>query len=221
MTGRRTTQAGMLAAVAVAAMAGWLAGQPGRRRIERAAHTDPLTGLANRAGLVHHIARPGLAGGTVMLLDLDAFKLVNDTHGHAAGDKVLAVTAQRLHTLMPHGSVVARLGGDEFVVALPPGTNAAGIARALRERLTAPIEIVGGSAVSVGASIGVAAGAQCLTDALAAADAAMYRAKIGGGGVQVSLARPITPAPVRTAVRRRDQHRHHAHSSEELGILSA
>ena len=208
MTDITRTRAGVLAAVAAAGVAGWLAAQPARRRIERAARTDPLTGLANRAGLFHQISRLGLAGGAVMLLDLDAFKAVNDTHGHAAGDVVLAVTAARLQTLAPARSVVARLGGDEFVAAIPAGTDIAALARTMRTQLAAPIPIAADMAVSVGASIGVAAGARRLLDGIRDADIAMYRAKGNATGVQISPSRPVALAPVRAAARRRDRHRH-------------
>ncbi|MCU1431033.1 MAG: sensor diguanylate cyclase [Actinotalea sp.] len=151
-----------------------------------AAH-DELTGLANRGELMQRLAsvlpqaQPG-AGVAVLFLDLDHFKAINDTYGHAAGDELLVVVAQRLtRALRPH-DVVARLGGDEFCAILTEITDE-GEVRAVVERLrTAVGQPVALSAVVV--RVGVSIGFVLTTDGtrnpaelFAAADAAMYRVK--------------------------------------------
>ncbi|WP_190147086.1 GGDEF domain-containing protein, partial [Streptomyces coeruleorubidus] len=116
----------------------------------------------------------------VVVVDLDGFKPVNDTHGHAAGDVVLTAVASRLRSV--HG-VAARLGGDEFA-ALLLDPNPAAAARRLAADIAAPVRLPSGIAVSVTASIGLApASSAGLASALADADAAMYRAKTTRAGV--------------------------------------
>ena len=148
---------------------------------------DPLTGLANRA-LLHErlravLARDARTGDTtgVLFLDLDGFKAINDDYGHAVGDSVLKVVANRLQAAVRPSDTVARLGGDEFVV-LVEGTSDDGLT-ALVERLASavstPVRLRGGD-VTVGASIGVAvsrAGEDDASHLLETADAHMYRAK--------------------------------------------
>jgi diguanylate cyclase (GGDEF)-like protein len=150
--------------------------------LQRAALRDGLTGLANRAGLAagwHQLAslRPWVA-----VIDLDGFKPVNDTHGHAAGDHVLITVAGRLRYV--HG-IAARLGGDEFALLLLD-PNPAAAAGQLAAAIAAAIRLPSGVAVSVTASIGLApTGPAGLAAALADADAAMYRAKTTRTGVTV------------------------------------
>jgi len=159
-------------------------------RAERAVR-DPLTGLANRTLLEERLravlARDARTGDTTGLLfmDLDAFKAVNDRHGHAVGDAVLRGVAQRLQSAVRPSDTVARLGGDEFVV-LVEGAVEAGLV-ALVDRLEtavhAPIQ-VGSLDLHVGVSIGVAAASRGLADAaslLAEADRRMYAAKRHAG----------------------------------------
>jgi diguanylate cyclase (GGDEF)-like protein len=142
---------------------------------------DPLTGLANRT-LLDERLRTLLGTGdpvTVLALDLDGFKTVNDTFGHAAGDELLQVVAGRLRAQADDGDLVARLGGDEFVVVLADTTEADAreIAEELRHALVTPIALDGNSA-RIDASVGVARAAG--TDPgslLRAADADMYRVK--------------------------------------------
>jgi diguanylate cyclase (GGDEF)-like protein len=160
----------------------------------RAATVDILTGLANRAGWHQHTATLlNHAAATrrqlvALVVDLDRFKPVNDTHGHATGDTILRTAAARLAaTVDPYG-VVSRLGGDEFAALLtvPVGTDAAtwsaDLAARLRHTLASPVP-VNGTSIRVGASIGVAVlpvGTRRDTDlstALAHADIAMYRDK--------------------------------------------
>ncbi|MGK5522282.1 GGDEF domain-containing protein [Micromonospora sp. URMC 107] len=142
--------------------------------LQRATLRDPLTGLANRAGLAAGWEQLAPLRPWVAVVDLDGFKPVNDTHGHAAGDLVLTAVAQRLRSV--HG-ITARLGGDEFA-ALLLDPNPAAAARQLAAAIAAPVRLPSGIAVSVTASIGLApASPSGLAAALADADAAMYRAK--------------------------------------------
>ena len=180
------------------------------RELEAARHAatyDPLTGLLNRrafarcgAELIGRPSRPALAG---VLFDLDGFKQVNDTLGHAAGDEVLAVVAQRFAAYTGDG-LAARLGGDEFaglVTAHPPDhTSRLLAASRLAELLAAPMW-VDGRRLTVSASVGLAAAPHgaALTDVLRRADRAMYRAKRSGGGVAVVDAAPERIPPMRSA----------------------
>ncbi len=147
---------------------------------------DPLTGLANRRlldVLLHAtLARTRRAGTPVVVtyLDLDGFKSINDTHGHAAGDVVLIEVARRLQATVREADVVARRGGDEFVVVheSDPAQSEA-LLRRVREALAAPVTLPDGTTVPCGASIGSADTSQARDAAglLAAADQAMYVAK--------------------------------------------
>ncbi|RKN14698.1 GGDEF domain-containing protein [Micromonospora musae] len=148
--------------------------------LQRATRRDPLTGLANRTGLADAWTQLAPLRPWVLVVDLDGFKPVNDTHGHAAGDIVLTAVAQRLRTV--HG-VAARLGGDEFA-ALLLDPNPAAAARQLAAAIATPVRLPSGIAVSVTASIGLApAHPAGLAAALGDADAAMYRAKTTRTGV--------------------------------------
>ncbi|MBW3536136.1 MAG: GGDEF domain-containing protein, partial [Gemmatimonadetes bacterium] len=160
--------------------------------LERLANTDVLTGLANRrrfmAALETEIERARRYGRAfaLVLLDLDRFKLVNDTHGHATGDQVLRSIGPVLREASRDIDVPARLGGEELAMLLPE-TTADG-ARALAERLRHGIarqrhESPTGTSFSVTASLGVAVFGPGQDDAealLHAADEALYAAKDGG-----------------------------------------
>jgi diguanylate cyclase (GGDEF)-like protein len=152
---------------------------------------DPLTGLANRTLLVDHVAnvlmrarrRPSRAA--LLFLDLDRFKVINDSLGHAAGDEVLRVVGRRLLALVRPSDTVARLGGDEFVV-LSEGVSGLADAELISERialaLAAPVH-VGGTDVVVSASVGIAMIDDPSVDPetmVRDADVAMYRAKERG-----------------------------------------
>ena len=158
------------------------------RSVEEQATHDQLTGLANRR-LFHTRWQQSLgeAGGptTLLYVDLDGFKPVNDALGHEAGDNVLVEVAERLRRLVRAGDVVARLGGDEFAVILPwtDGTTANGIAQRLVAELAEPFDL-DQPAVSIGASVGaVTAGPNADPEAeLRRADTAMYAAKAAGRG---------------------------------------
>ena len=160
-------------------------------RIHHQALHDELTGLPNRT-LLGDRAEQALAmarrtGGSIGLLfvDLDRFKAVNDTMGHAAGDAVLQVVATRLRTALRGTDTVARVGGDEFVVLLPAvdqADDAVAIAERLRAELRLPI-VIGGRVVDVSCTIGVTigeGGGDEWDDLLRAADTAMYDGKQHG-----------------------------------------
>ncbi len=148
--------------------------------LEHLAFHDALTGLANRALFQRHLDEHG-HDRAVLLIDLDGFKPINDTYGHAAGDAVLAAVGVRLRASATPGDLVARLGGDEFAV-LSAGPLTVVQARARAAELAAQIRlpmVVLGQEVSVGASIGVATARDGLSGAalLHEADVAMYDEK--------------------------------------------
>ena len=137
---------------------------PLRRALYRALH-DPLTGLANRGLLMEQLGqalsrsrrRPGSVA--VLFLDLDRFKVLNDSLGHAVGDELLVEVARRLERVMRSADTVARLGGDEFVVLAEDVAGvdeALALARRLREAIAAPIGVGAGQRVVVTASVGIA-----------------------------------------------------------------
>lgn len=164
------------------------------RQLEEKAARDPLTGLPNRAWINEHV--DSLLGGAhsarctaILFIDLNGFKAVNDTMGHAAGDALLQQVGARLTQCMRPGDAVARLGGDEFVVAADccDAATAAAIAQRLLDALQAPFDI-DDTPVRIGAAIGIslADGGTASTSSLFQhADTAMYAAKgqlHGGGG---------------------------------------
>jgi diguanylate cyclase len=142
---------------------------------------DELTGLANRRRFMTEVEMLKDNPGTLLLLDLDGFKYVNDTLGHGAGDDLLRQIALRFSRVVPHGSLLARLGGDEFGVVIPGGTrHGAEVAMALTSTVSYPF-VVDGHEVTVGVSIG-----RVINDGsnelMRRADTAMYEAKRAGGG---------------------------------------
>lgn len=161
-----------------------------QRRIEHLAHFDMVTGLPNRALLSDRLAqetaraRRGSNPFAVLLFDLDGFKKVNDTWGHAAGDRVLAMVGERARRCVRASDTVGRLGGDEFLAILPETTldGALGVAEKLREALSAPYpfdKAVAQLSASVGVSLFPAHGTD--PESLQrAADAALYQAKRAG-----------------------------------------
>jgi diguanylate cyclase (GGDEF)-like protein len=163
------------------------------RELGRRALHDELTDLPNRALFWEHLSHRlkvvdrRQTGFAVLFLDVDDFKVVNDTVGHAAGDQLLVDVASRLRAALRAGDTAARVGGDEFVVLFDDvATKEAAlvVAERLNEALRAPYEI-GADRRIVTASIGVAVGPDGLgtaDDVVAAADAAMYDAKRRGGG---------------------------------------
>lgn len=169
--------------------------------LERRARTDELTHLLNRQEVFDRIEAYGGAhprtGGAIAVLfcDMDKFKLVNDTYGHAAGDEVLRVMAQRIrHCLRSTDDLGARVGGDELLVVLHGVQdlgNAMAIAEKLRLSAAEPIAIPGGT-IQTTVSIGVALALPGeKTEALVArADEAMYQAKATGRNQVISIAPP-------------------------------
>lgn len=173
--------------------------QTPRRKTEQAnrrrAFADALTGLPNRRGLEAKLAEldaeaPAAGWRSLLFIDMDRFKALNDTHGHEAGDLMLREVSARLLTCIRQGDFIARQGGDEFVVVLRnlPGdaeaAKAAVLARAetVRARLAEPYPVCEGGFIST-PSIGAALmepGQPGATECLARADKAMYAAKKGG-----------------------------------------
>jgi len=179
-----------------------------RKRLEAAleeqALRDPLTGLGNRILLQSRlrsatsIGSPAVGEVAVLLVDLDGFKAINDTYGHAVGDDALRVISSRLSGILRSQDTLARTGGDEFV-AICPATSAQEavkigerIVRSVRQPLT-----INGSVVKLGASVGVAHHVGSTPDPgwlLIEADHAMYAAKREGRG-RVRLAGPPRSDP--------------------------
>lgn len=166
-----------------------------RDRLRHRADHDDLTGLLNRAGFERRA--PSLRAAlerevhvAVVYVDLDRFKEINDRHGHAVGDQVLAAIGGRLRASVHADDLVARLGGDEFVLALRVTSmlHAKRVATRLANEVAQPITTNGAGNIRVTASIGVVldeAGStdqRALDDLTALSDAAMYRAKRAGPG---------------------------------------
>ena len=144
---------------------------------------DALTGLPNRVLLGRALeALDGTTPAALFMLDLDRFKDVNDTLGHATGDVVLTILGQRLRSALPEQNLIARIGGDEFAVVVPSYTDIAeleAIAATVLERVRSPVT-TGSNTIEVGASIGIALCPEHGTDGgalLQRADVAMYVAK--------------------------------------------
>jgi len=159
-------------------------------QIAHMAHYDQLTGLANRT-LFHQRAVEAVndeRSATIMLLDLDDFKVINDSLGHQVGDLLLAKVAASILAAVPQGGTVARFGGDEFAVLLPltaDPLNAAEVANAIFKGMEQPFE-VRDRKLHVDASVGIAlcpAHGCSVDDLIANADLALYRAKEHGGAV--------------------------------------
>lgn len=166
------------------------------KKLERLARFDPLTGLVNRAEALTRLQSaldcsrsPGEHLG-VLFCDVDRFKAVNDTYGHASGDIVLATLADRVCESVRHGDTVGRTGGDELLVLLPGLHNvdeAARIAEKIRARAAEPIHHSGASfsvTLSIGATLAMPG--ESVVDTSSRADAAMYQAKRQGGNAVAS-----------------------------------
>ncbi|MBB1649394.1 MULTISPECIES: bifunctional diguanylate cyclase/phosphodiesterase [Delftia] len=163
-----------------------------QQRIEQLAYSDALTGLPNRLNLTERVdaaIEAARAGGTVfsiLFIDLDRFKIINDSLGHQFGDRVLKLVAQRLSDCMRPVDILCRLGGDEFVLYLQ-GCNAelaASVARRILQEMERPF-LLDGLGFSVQCSIGVAqypADGLTLDELIRQADTAMYRVKERGRG---------------------------------------
>jgi diguanylate cyclase (GGDEF)-like protein/PAS domain S-box-containing protein len=182
-----------------------------RRTAERLTHAathDDLTDLANRASLVTLLdgllaaASPGQVA--VLFVDLDNFKMVNDSLGHPMGDGVLKEVAKRLSAAIPEGGRLARFGGDEFVVVLDDSVDPALVAERIRRSVQQPMTI-GGQELIITTSIGLAVNAAVglrADDLLRDADSAMYGAKAGGRdriAAYSAGSRPVTIDGLRTS----------------------
>ena len=163
-------------------------------RFRHQALHDALTGLPNRVLLQERIAHAALRAqrshsqAAVLFADLDRFKRVNDTHGHAIGDELLVAVAHRLAALVRPGDTLARVSGDEFVVLCEDLTDVTDV-ELLANRIERAFEqafVLSSASVKLSASVGVAYGGpgEAITPQLVAdADTAMYQAKRSGGGV--------------------------------------
>jgi len=185
------------------------------QEIASLAFHDPLTGLPNRKLLVDHLtraiyqARRDKCNLAVYFIDLDRFKVINDSLGHAAGDKVLQAVSSRVTAALREADTVARMGGDEFVALTPDihgVEDAVHIAQKVRDAIREPIQIEGRE-LFVSASMGVAvypADGEIAETLLKNADTAMYRAKSQGN----DLLQLYTPEM-------------NAHATEQLALESA
>lgn len=189
-------------------------------QLVRQAFQDRLTGLHNRALFTDRVAhalelhRRDLRPLGLLFCDLDDFKAVNDTYGHAAGDEILVRVAERLRGALRDGDTIARFGGDEFAILLEDGNEPTVVAARIIEALRAPFS-VSGIAIHVGVSVGVTdldgePGIPTLDELLAHADVAMYSAKRSGKGrLALYESTMVLPAavdirlrePLRTALR--------------------
>ncbi|MFI5958013.1 putative bifunctional diguanylate cyclase/phosphodiesterase [Cryptosporangium sp. NPDC051539] len=152
-----------------------------RAQLAYQAFHDPLTGLANRALFAEKLESALSGTPSVLLIDLDAFKAVNDTRGHAAGDQLLVTVARRLRSSVGNGDTVARMGGDEFAVLLPSGVDPRDIASTILDRVARPVTL-GEATVGLRVSVGVATARPGVSadSVLRDADLALYRAKSEG-----------------------------------------
>jgi diguanylate cyclase (GGDEF)-like protein len=161
------------------------------RENERHARQDSLTGLLNRHGLFQALdqavaeARPGHREFAVLYLDLDGFKAVNDTYGHAAGDALLKQVSERLSAMMPDGAVAARIGGDEFVLLIrqDPDCEAQAVGERIVQSVSQPYDLEQENPIFIGGSVGIALIPRHGADTAAvlhAADRALYLAKSAG-----------------------------------------
>jgi diguanylate cyclase (GGDEF)-like protein len=158
-------------------------------RLEALSTLDPLTGLPNRRALHTRLgqalarAQLNQSQGAVMFLDLDRFKVVNDTLGHAAGDHLLRVLSHRFRARLREHDVIARMGGDEFVVVLDDLADLAQATRVAGELLAEvakPVPIGAHREVTVGTSIGISVfpgDGLTVDELIRKADAALYLAK--------------------------------------------
>ena len=169
------------------------------RTLESLALHDPLTGLANRRLLTERIsaalnnARRNKSGMAVIYLDLDGFKLINDTRGHGAGDELLKVVAQRLESVVREEDTVARVGGDEFMIALwhvGSMDDVATVAAKLVKEVSQPY-VINNQRLTVTTSAGVGVYPMHGEDAdalMKSADSALYEAKrVGKNAFRVSV----------------------------------
>ncbi|MCU4182841.1 diguanylate cyclase [Acidiferrimicrobium sp. IK] len=177
-------------AMGVASAAAWDA-------LAERATTDPLTHLANRRTFEEELARASTVASrlgnpvSVVLLDLDHFKAVNDTYGHPAGDAVLLAAAARMRAVSREYELLARVGGEEFALLLPNGDRGEAVAAAERLRDALSREPIRGMRLTASAGTATMSGSAATPSALvAAADAALYASKRAGRDT-------VTPSPLR------------------------
>lgn len=179
--------------LAVASTAAAIAAYAGRRRERRTllaalaaaraeSRTDALTGLPTRRALAEHLTNLAAAGSTwsLVMADLDRFKHVNDTFGHAAGDRLLIEVARRLAENLAHRGRVFRLGGDEFTIVIPgPAGIAGSLVTDLAATVARPFDVVSGMPYEPAMSAGIAEHAPALpvAEVMRRADVALYVAK--------------------------------------------
>ena len=177
-----------------------LAAERSRNRLVTIAQHDPLTGAMNRSGLERAMAQIAAAAGkrpgrlTLLLIDIDHFKSLNDTHGHAAGDRILQLFAEAARSELRASDVLARHGGDEFVALLPhmPTKDAVRVANRIRAAFARALADWDGASLrqptlSIGVAEGDAASDE-LETLLEHADEALYRSKrLGRDRVQVQI----------------------------------
>jgi diguanylate cyclase (GGDEF)-like protein/PAS domain S-box-containing protein len=173
-----------------------------QKRLTQAAHHDTLTGLLNRLGLQHRLpdvieqAQRTKRPVAFLYLDIDHFKKINDLHGHARGDRLLQMVAERLRASVASSDLVVRMGGDEFVViatGVRDSSAANTIAVRIREKLAAPFE-VDGTEISVTGSVGVSLFPEHGGEyevLLKNADIALYESKDGGRDTHRIFARSM------------------------------
>ena len=160
-------------------------------RVLHLAYHDPLTGLGNRNQLREMLANlpvnvPAEGGfWALMFIDLDGFKVINDSLGHEVGDALLVTVAERIRGVLRQGDQAIRLGGDEFVLLVhcARDSDIEGLAERLLQVMRIPLELVPGSSVQISASIGIAVAwrdAETADALLRSADIAMYAAKTAG-----------------------------------------
>jgi len=172
--------------------------------LQRLATRDPMTGCLNRRAFLQQVGKLQRESNPLpvacMILDIDHFKSINDTHGHGIGDRVIQEVAKRLHAVTRSEDLVCRWGGEEFCLALPGEDREAAMAIAERLRITieqqvgAAVEEVEGMRVtaSVGVVIGQLPSTQDITRYVEFADAALYQAKRSGRNRVVRAADPVT-----------------------------
>jgi diguanylate cyclase (GGDEF)-like protein len=207
--------ASVLAALAAGRLAAWPTTTRLRRRLAHALwqlRRDPLTGLLSRTGFTEAYTARSTEPTTVVLLDLDGFKAVNDTHGHGAGDQLLTTVAERIHSAaVLHAGIAARLSGDEFAAILPTTTDIDRAVDLILALLAAPVTVTIDDTtvtltVTASAGVCIAAPGDTVDQALRHADIALHHAKTTSGVcTHYQSGMHMPPAPTRKGPRLRDR----------------
>jgi diguanylate cyclase (GGDEF)-like protein len=175
--------------------------------LEKAATTDYLTGLLNRRAMLAVLeqeaerSRRSAKPFSLLMADVDKFKVINDSHGHHTGDEVLLLVCRTLRETLRGQDAIARWGGDELLILLPETDleGAVGVAEKVRQTLAGREWLIEGHPLHLTMSLGVAASSAegLVEDAISRADLALYRAKAGGRNRTVAAdpAAPPSPAP--------------------------